>query len=154
LLYSFSTNNIDAAYSSIDSSIKPILRSLSIVSFSSCRYASRVRYNGSFPSKGFFSSRTISLFSWLGGSLVDAFFKKKPSRYASLYSNFSRTKRTCSGSSSFRNRIRLLLNVFYLAKVIALMLIIESGLVSNRIAILGIVCIFQRSCRGSDLICI
>src|SRR3982074_3230116 len=124
VLYGFGANRTDTACSSIAASIKSIFKSSSTVSFSRGRKPNAVYSDGGLPSRGLQTSSTTSRFGSGDGNLVEAFFEKKPSRWASRSGRLSRTRRIWAGSSSVGERIGLPSKVFYFDSLTAL---IERG---------------------------
>src|SRR3982074_1388650 len=153
-LYGFGANRTDAAFSSIEGSINPIFKSSSTVSFSRGRKPRGVRKDGGLPSRGLRSSSTTSRFGSGVGNLVEAFFEKKPSRWASRCGRLSRTRRTWAGSSPVGKGIGLPSKVFHFAVLTALILSAGGGPVRevNGTASVGVACFCHRLWRGSDWI--
>src|SRR3982074_140061 len=127
-LCGFGANRTEAAFSSIEGSIKPIFKSSSTVSFSRGRKPRGVRNDGGFPARGLRSSSTTSRFGSGVGNLVEAFFEKKPSRWASRCGRLSSTRRTWAGSSPVGKGIGLPSKVFHFDSLTALILSEGEGL--------------------------
>src|ERR1700716_2122774 len=121
-LYGFGANRTEAAFSSIEGSMKPIFKSSSTVSFSRGRKPRGVRKDGGLPSRGLRSSNITSRFGSGDGNVLEAFFEKKPSRWASCSGSLSSTRRTWAGSSPVGKGIGLPSKVFHFAVLTALIL--------------------------------
>src|SRR3982074_784018 len=153
-LYGFGANRTEAAFSSIEGSIKPIFKSSSTVSFSRGRKPRGVRNDGGLPSRGLRSSSTTSRFGSGDGSVLEAFFEKKPSRWASRSGRLSRTRPTWAGSSTAGKGVGLPAKVFHFAVLTALILSAGGGPVRevNGTASVGGACFCPRLWRESDWI--
>src|SRR4030081_3002600 len=108
--------------------MKPIFNSSSTVSFSRGRKPWGVRNDGGLPSRGLRSSSTTSRFGSGDGSMLEAFFEKKPSRWASHFGRLSCTRRTWAGSSPVGKGIGLPSKVFHFDSLTALILSEGEGL--------------------------
>src|SRR3982074_314724 len=126
-LCGFGANRTEAAFSSIEGSIKPIFKSSSTVSFSRGRKPRGVRNDGGFPSRGLRSSSTTSCYGSGVGNLVEAFFEKKPSRWASGYGRLLCIRRTWAESSSVEKGIGLPSKVFHFVVLMALIYSVGGG---------------------------
>src|ERR1700716_1309560 len=152
-LCGFGVNRTEAAFSSIKGSINPIFKSSSTISFSRRKTPQRTRNDGGFPSRGLRSSSTTSRFESGIGNLVEAFFEKKPSRWASRCGRLLRTRRTWAGSSPVGKGIGLPSKIFHFAVLTVLMPSVGGGgLVLNGTASVGVACFCHWLWRGSDWI--
>src|ERR1700716_2807938 len=152
-LCGFGANRTEAAFSSIEGSMKPIFKSSSTVSFSRGRKPRGVRKDGGLPLRGLRSSSTTSRFGSGVGNLVEAFFEKKPSRWASRCGRLSRSRRTWAGTSPVGKGIGLSSKVFHFAVLTALIPSVGGGgPVLNGTASVGVACFCHWLWRGSDWI--
>ena len=127
-LCGFGANRTEEAFSSIEGSMKPIFNSSSTVSFSRGRKPRGVWNDGGLPSRSLRSYSTTSRFGSGNGSVLEAFFEKKPSRWASRSGRLSRTRRTWAGSSPVGKGIGLPSKVFHFAVLMVLILSKVEGL--------------------------